>query len=142
MAHRPHGEPESVAVRGLSRTEEARGDWLQALADHQLPLGSRGLRGSRKFQINLRRLPGPTVLESGRGWRLSVALLPFMADLLLLSLALVLGGLALLLSLVTSVRGRGGPDPLGLAAVAVVGPLLVLAGGERVAHPRPCYLYP
>jgi arsenate reductase (glutaredoxin) len=28
------GEPESVAVEGLPRTEEARAEWLQALVDH------------------------------------------------------------------------------------------------------------
>ena len=28
------GEPESVAVTGLPRTEEARGEWLEALVDH------------------------------------------------------------------------------------------------------------
>jgi arsenate reductase (glutaredoxin) len=28
------GEPESVAVRELPRTEDARGEWLQALVDH------------------------------------------------------------------------------------------------------------
>ena len=28
------GEPESTAVRGLPRTQEARGQWLQALVDH------------------------------------------------------------------------------------------------------------
>ena len=27
------GEPESTAVKGLPRTEEARGEWLQALVD-------------------------------------------------------------------------------------------------------------
>ncbi|HEX5563114.1 MAG TPA: ArsC/Spx/MgsR family protein [Nocardioidaceae bacterium] len=28
------GEPESVAVTGLRRSEESRGEWLQALVDH------------------------------------------------------------------------------------------------------------
>lgn len=28
------GEPDAVAVKGLSRTEEARGEWLQALVNH------------------------------------------------------------------------------------------------------------
>ena len=28
------GEPESVAVEGLPRTAEARGEWLQVLVDH------------------------------------------------------------------------------------------------------------
>lgn len=28
------GEPEAVAVEGLPRSEEARGQWLQALVDH------------------------------------------------------------------------------------------------------------
>src|SRR3954447_23346180 len=28
------GEPESAAVKGLARSQEARGDWLQALVDH------------------------------------------------------------------------------------------------------------
>ncbi|HET6563107.1 MAG TPA: ArsC/Spx/MgsR family protein [Marmoricola sp.] len=28
------GEPESAAVQGLPRTEESRGEWLEALTDH------------------------------------------------------------------------------------------------------------
>ena len=28
------GEPESIAVKGLSRAEGARGEWLEALVDH------------------------------------------------------------------------------------------------------------
>jgi arsenate reductase len=28
------GEPEAVAVKGLPRTEAARGEWLEALVDH------------------------------------------------------------------------------------------------------------
>jgi hypothetical protein len=66
--------------------------------------------------------------------------LPFIAHLLLLGLALLLGALALLLSLVTAVRGRG-RNALGLAAVAAVGPLLLLVGGELVPHlANPCVL--
>lgn len=67
-------------------------------------------------------------------------LLPFIAHLLLLGLALLIGGLALLLSLVAAARG-GGRNALGLAAVAVAGPLLVLVGGELVPHlVNPCVL--
>lgn len=70
----------------------------------------------------------------------ALVLLPFIAHLLLLGLALLLGGLCLLLSLVTAARGRG-RESLAVAAVAVVGPLLVLVGGELVPHlVNPCAL--
>lgn len=63
-----------------------------------------------------------------------------MAHLLLLGLALLLGGLAVLVSLVAAVRGSG-RTVLGVAAVAVVGPLVVLVGGELVPHlANPCVL--
>lgn len=66
--------------------------------------------------------------------------LPFFAHVLLLGLALLIGALALLLGLVAAVRGHG-RNALGLAAVAVVGPLLVLIGGELVPHlVNPCVL--
>jgi hypothetical protein len=66
--------------------------------------------------------------------------LPFIAHVLLLGLALLIGGLALLLGLVAAGRGRG-RNALGLAAVAVVGPVLVLVGGELVPHlVNPCVL--
>jgi hypothetical protein len=59
---------------------------------------------------------------------------------LLLGLALLIGGLTLVVSLVASVRGHG-RNALGLAAVAVGGPLLVLVGGELVPHlVNPCVL--
>ncbi len=66
--------------------------------------------------------------------------LPFIAHLALLGLALLLGGLCLLLALVGAARGdrRGW---LAVAAVAVAGPLLVLAGGEALPHLlNPCVL--
>jgi hypothetical protein len=66
--------------------------------------------------------------------------LPFMAHVLLLGLALLIGALTLLLSLVAAGRRRGRRG-LGLAAVAVGGPLLVLIGGELVPHlVNPCVL--
>ncbi len=70
----------------------------------------------------------------------ALVLLPFMAHVLLLGLALLIGALALLLSLVAAGRRRGRRG-LGLAAVAVGGPLLVLVGGELVPHlVNPCVL--
>lgn len=70
----------------------------------------------------------------------ALVLLPFIAHLLLLGLALLLGGLAVLLNLVTAVRGRG-RNALRVAAVVVIGPLLVLVGGELVPHlVNPCVL--
>ena len=63
----------------------------------------------------------------------ALVLLPFIAHVLLLGLALLIGGLALLLGLVAAGRRRGRRG-LGLAAVAVGGPLLVLVGGELVPH--------
>jgi hypothetical protein len=74
------------------------------------------------------------------GGALLLVLLPFIAHLLLLGLALLIGGLTLLLGLVAAARGRGW-NLLGLAAVAVVGPLLVLVGGEVLPHlVNPCAL--
>ncbi|MDQ3223749.1 MAG: hypothetical protein M3Q75_09820 [Gemmatimonadota bacterium] len=70
----------------------------------------------------------------------ALVLLPFMAHVLLLGLALLIGGLALVLSLVAAGRRRGRRG-LGLAAVAVGGPLLILVGGELVPHlVNPCVL--
>lgn len=69
-----------------------------------------------------------------------LVLLPFIAHLMLLALALLMGALALLLTLVASLRGRG-RYALGLAAIAVAGPLLVLFGGEVLPHvANPCVL--
>lgn len=79
-------------------------------------------------------------------WNLDVdgssllVVLPFIAHALLLGLALFVGGLALLFAVAAAVRG-GGRDALGPAAVAVIGPLLVLAGGELVPHLlNPCVI--
>ena len=70
----------------------------------------------------------------------ALLVLPFIAHVLLLGLALLIGGLALLLGLVTAGRRRGRRG-LGLAAVAVAGPLLVLVGGELIPHlVNPCVL--
>jgi hypothetical protein len=67
-------------------------------------------------------------------------ILPFIAHVVLLGLALLIGGIALLLGLVAAVRGHG-RNALGLAAVAVAGPVLVLVGGELVPHlVNPCVL--
>lgn len=69
----------------------------------------------------------------------ALALLPFMVHLVLLALAMLIGGFALLIGL-AAVRA-GGRNGVGLAAVAVVGPLLVLVGGELVPHlVNPCVL--
>ena len=79
-------------------------------------------------------------------WNLDVdgasagVLLPFAAHLLLLGLALFVGGGALMVGLAAAVRA-GGRSRLGLAAVAVVGPLVVLVGGELLPHlANPCDL--
>jgi hypothetical protein len=69
-----------------------------------------------------------------------LVLLPFMAHVLLLGFALLLGGIALLFSLAAAVRGHG-RSGLGAAAIAVAGPFLVLAGGELLPHlVNPCIL--
>lgn len=69
-----------------------------------------------------------------------LVLLPFVAHVLLLGAALLLGGLSLLLSLVAAVRGDG-RHVLAVGAVAVAGPLLVLVGGEVLPHVlNPCVL--
>lgn len=66
--------------------------------------------------------------------------LPFMAHLVLLGLALAVGGFALVVALVGAVRA-GGRSGLAHAGVAVVGPLVVLVGGEVVPHlVNPCTL--
>jgi hypothetical protein len=70
----------------------------------------------------------------------ALLVLPFIAHVVLLGLALLMGGLALLLGLVAAGRGHG-RNALGLAAVAVAGPVLVLVGGELVPHlANPCVL--
>jgi len=70
----------------------------------------------------------------------ALLVLPFIAHVLLLGLALLIGGLALLLGLVAAGRRRGRRG-LGLAAVAVGGAALVLVGGELVPHlVNPCVL--
>jgi len=59
---------------------------------------------------------------------------------LLLGIALLIGGLSLLLSVLHAVRGRG-VGVLVVGAVAVVGPLTVLIGGEVLPHVlNPCVL--
>lgn len=69
-----------------------------------------------------------------------LVLLPFIAHLMLLVLALIMGGLSLLLTLVASLRGRG-RHALRLAAIPVVGALLVPFGGEVLPHvANPCVL--
>lgn len=67
-------------------------------------------------------------------------LLLLMAPLGLLGVALLLGGLSLLLSLIAAARGQG-RGVLAVGVAAVVGPLLVLVGGEIIPHLlNPCVL--
>lgn len=69
-----------------------------------------------------------------------LAALPFIAHVLLLGLALSMGGLSLLLGVVTAVRRRQA-RVLAVSAIAVVGPLVVLVGGEILPHVlNPCVL--
>lgn len=69
-----------------------------------------------------------------------LVLLPFIAHLMLLALALLMGGLSLLLTLAGSLRSRG-LRALRLAAIPVAGALLVLLGGELLPHvANPCVL--
>lgn len=68
------------------------------------------------------------------------AALPLIAHLLLLGLALAMGGVSLLSSVVTAIR-RHQRRALAVSAIAVAGPLIVLAGGEVVPHLlNPCVL--
>ncbi len=70
----------------------------------------------------------------------SLVLLPLFAPLGLLGVALLTGGLSLVLSFVAAVRGHG-RRVLTVGVVAVVGPLLVLVGGEVLPHLlNPCAL--
>ena len=69
-----------------------------------------------------------------------LAILAMGAHFLFLGVALTLGGLSLLLSLLAVVRGRG-VQVLAVGAFAVAGPLLVLIGGEVLPHLlNPCVL--
>lgn len=68
------------------------------------------------------------------------AVLPLIAHVLLLGLALAMGGLSLVLSVVTAMRRRQ-LQALTVSAIAMVGPLMVLAGGEVLPHVlNPCVL--
>ncbi|CAN5887989.1 hypothetical protein BH24ACT15_BH24ACT15_26360 [soil metagenome] len=125
------------------RVDEASG-WLQRGARCG---GWRRLRGQwalgaclvpRCFRSTARRVYGSTVLGSGRGWRCSVAW--FAVHRARLAARTRAADRSALLGLVTAGRRRGRRG-LGLAAVAVVGPLLVLIGGELVPHlVNPCVL--
>lgn len=69
-----------------------------------------------------------------------IAVLPLIAHFLLLGLAVAVGGLMLLLGVVTAVRRRH-LRALAVGAMFVAGPLIVLAGGEVVPHVlNPCVL--
>lgn len=69
-----------------------------------------------------------------------LAALPWVAPVLLLVLALSLGGLSLLISVVAALR-RGPARAFALSAVGVVGPIVVLVGGEVLPHLlNPCVL--
>lgn len=64
--------------------------------------------------------------------------LPFIAHVLLLGAALLLGALSLVLSVVAAARGHG-RRVLVVGAVAVAGPVIVLVGGEVLPHVlNPC----
>lgn len=67
-------------------------------------------------------------------------LVPLGAHLFLFGIALLMGALSLLLSLVAALRGHG-RRVLAVGVAAVVGPLLVLVGGEVLPHLlNPCVL--
>lgn len=68
------------------------------------------------------------------------AVLPLIAHFLLLGLALAVGGLSLLLGVVTAMRRRQ-LRAFAVGAMFVAGPLIVLAGGEVLPHLlNPCVL--
>lgn len=82
----------------------------------------------------------PPCLSLDLGGASPLVILPFAAHFLLLGVAVVIGAASLLLSVVTAVRGHG-RRVLAVGAVAVVGPLLVLIGGEVLPHVlNPCAL--
>jgi hypothetical protein len=68
------------------------------------------------------------------------ALLPSVAHVALLGIALLIGGLSLLLSLVAAIRLRR-MAVLTVSIIAVVGPIAVLVGGEILPHVlNPCVI--
>lgn len=82
----------------------------------------------------------PPCFDLDLGGASPLSLLPLMAPLLLLGVALLIGGLSLLLSLIAALRGQG-RRVLAVGIAAVVGPLLVLVGGEVLPHLlNPCVL--
>lgn len=84
--------------------------------------------------------PDPPCFGLNLGGASLLSILPFIVHVVLLGVALLLGGLSLLLALVTVVRGRG-RTMLFAAALAAAGPVLVLIGGEIVPHVmNPCVL--
>ncbi|HUG74553.1 MAG TPA: hypothetical protein VMM81_02635 [Acidimicrobiia bacterium] len=84
--------------------------------------------------------PDPPCFGIDLGGASPLLLLPSGAHLLLLGIALLMGGLSLLLSLVAALRGHG-RRALAVGVTAVVGPLLVLVGGEVLPHLlNPCVL--
>lgn len=84
--------------------------------------------------------PDPPCFGLDLGGASPLLLLPLMAPFLLLGVALLMGGFSLLLSLVAAVRGHG-RRVLAVGVAAVVGPLLVLIGGEVLPHLlHPCAL--
>ena len=69
-----------------------------------------------------------------------LVVLPFVAHLALLGIALALGAVALLLGFVAAARGHG-RRLLTIGAIALAAPLLVLVGGELLPHLlNPCVL--
>lgn len=84
--------------------------------------------------------PDPPCFGLDLGGASPLLLLPLMAPFLLLGVALLMGGFSLLFSLVAAVRGHG-RRVLAVGVAAVVGPLLVLIGGEVLPHLlNPCAL--
>lgn len=82
----------------------------------------------------------PPCLSLDLGGVSPLAILPFIGHLLLIGLALLVGGICLLNGVVAAGRGRG-RRALALGAAAVVTPLVVLVGGEVLPHLlNPCVL--
>lgn len=84
--------------------------------------------------------PDPPCLGLDLGGASPLVFLPLIGHLGLLGVALLMGGLSLLLSMAAAVRGHG-RHVLAVGVAAVVGPLLVLVGGEILPHVlNPCVL--
>ncbi len=84
--------------------------------------------------------PDPPCFGLDLGGASPLSVLPLIAHVVLLGVALLLGGLSLLFALATAVRGRG-RTMLFAAVIAAAGPVLVFVGGNIVPHVlNPCAL--